>query len=47
MRFADAIYVLHAFQKKSEKGVATPRKEIELVKQRLAAAKRDYREKQN
>jgi phage-related protein len=46
-RFGDAIYVLHAFQKKSKKGIATPRKEIELVKQRLAAAERNYRERQN
>jgi phage-related protein len=47
VRFGDAIYVLHAFQKKSKSGVATPQKEIELVKQRLAAAERDYRERQN
>jgi phage-related protein len=36
-----------AFQKKSKKGFATPQKEIELVKQRLAAAERNYRERQN
>ena len=47
VRFGDAIYVLHAFQKKSTKGIATPRKEIELVKQRLAAAERNYRERHN
>ena len=47
VRFPDAIYVLHAFQKKSRKGVSTPQKEIELVKQRLAAAERDHRERQN
>lgn len=46
-RFGDAIYVLHAFQKKSTQGVATPRKEIELVKQRLTAAERDYRSRHN
>jgi phage-related protein len=39
--------VLHAFQKKSKKGIATPQKEIELVRQRLAAAEQDYRERQN
>src|SRR5882762_1293953 len=33
VRFHDAIYVLHAFQKKSTKGIATPQKEVELVKQ--------------
>ena len=46
IRFQDAIYVLHAFQKKSTKGIATPKKEIELIRQRLAAAERDYRERQ-
>jgi len=47
VRFQDAIYVLHAFQKKSKKGIATPRMEIELIRQRLAAAERDHRERQN
>jgi phage-related protein len=47
MRLGDAIYVLHAFHKKSKKGIATPRKELELVKQRLAAAERNYRERHN
>ncbi len=47
VRFHDAIYVLHAFQKKSKHGIATPQKEIELVKQRLAAAELDYRGRQN
>jgi len=39
--------MLHAFQKKSKRDIATPLKEIELVKQRLAAAERDYRERQS
>ena len=47
VRFGDAIYVLHAFQKKSKKGVATPQRDIERIQQRLAAAERDYRERQN
>ena len=34
----NAVYVLHAFQKKSASGIATPTKEIELVKQRLKIA---------
>lgn len=37
VRFADAVYVLHAFQKKSRQGIATPPQEIERVRQRLAA----------
>lgn len=47
LRLADAIYVLHAFQKKSKKGIETPQKEIDLIKKRLADAERDYRERQN
>lgn len=47
VRFEDAIYVLHAFQKKSKRGVSIPRKEIDLIKQRLAAAEQDYRERHN
>jgi phage-related protein len=47
VRFEDAIYVLHVFQKKSTKGIATPTREIELIKQRLAEAERDHRGRQN
>ena len=35
VRYADAVYVLHAFQKKSKKGVATPKSEIDLIEKRL------------
>ena len=45
MRFEDAVYVLHAFQKKSRKGAATPLKEIELIKRRLVAAEQDHDER--
>jgi phage-related protein len=31
----DAIYVVHAFQKKSKSGIGTPKSEIDLIKQRL------------
>jgi phage-related protein len=47
VRFQDAIYVLHVFQKKSTKGIATPTREIHLIKQRIAEAERDHRERQN
>lgn len=33
------IYVLHAFQKKSKKGIATPKHDIDLIKRRYAEAK--------
>ena len=32
------IYVLHAFQKKSKKGIATPKRDVDLIKQRYAEA---------
>jgi phage-related protein len=47
VRLEGAIYVLHAFQKKSKKGLATPKRELDLVRQRLADAERDCRERQN
>lgn len=46
VRFGDAIYVLHAFQKKSKKGIATPKQTIALIKSRLREAESDYRERQ-
>ena len=42
VRFRGFVYVLHAFQKKSKSGIATPKKDVDLIHQRLAAAKRDY-----
>ncbi|MDE2165841.1 MAG: type II toxin-antitoxin system RelE/ParE family toxin [Alphaproteobacteria bacterium] len=42
VRFAEAIYVLHAFQKKSKRGVATPKADLKLINQRLKRARRDY-----
>jgi phage-related protein len=42
VRFAGLVYVLHAFQKKSKSGIATPRHEIALIGQRLKRAKEDY-----
>ena len=38
VRLAGRVYVLHAFQKKSKAGIATPKLEIDLVKQRLKRA---------
>jgi phage-related protein len=47
VRFAEAIYVVHAFQKKSKKGIGTPNKDMNLIRQRLAEAERRHRERQN
>jgi phage-related protein len=44
VRFAGAIYVLHAFQKKSKSGRATPRRDMELIKHRLREAERIAKE---
>ncbi len=38
VRFKEAVYVLHAFKKKSKRGIATPKAEMDLVRQRLKAA---------
>jgi len=39
VQLGDYIYVLHAFQKKSKKGISTPKEDVDLIKQRLADAK--------
>jgi phage-related protein len=46
-QFVDTLYVLHCFQKKSKKGIATPQKDIELIRCRLAQAERLHREAQD
>jgi len=42
VRFAGAVYVLHAFQKKSKRGIKTPQRELDLVKERLKRAEQEY-----
>ena len=42
VRFAEVIYVLHAFQKKSRHGIATQKQDIEKVKARLARAEQEH-----
>src|SRR3990172_5730580 len=44
-RFRKAVYVLHAFQKKSPAGVRTARTDVELVARRLKDAMQDYEER--
>ena len=43
-RIEESIHVLHVFQKKSKSGIATPKKEIDLIKKRLAQVERHYKE---
>jgi phage-related protein len=38
VKIAKAVYVLHCFKKKSNQGIATPKREIDLIKQRLKEA---------
>ena len=47
VRYAEAVYVLHAFQKKSRHGITTPQRELDLIKRRLAEAGRLHKERQN
>jgi len=42
VRFAGVVYVLHAFQKKSKKGIATPQREIQVIKAQLQRAEDHY-----
>ena len=44
VRLEERIYVLHAFQKKSKKGIATPKADIELIKRRLRQAEELHKE---
>jgi phage-related protein len=42
VRFDEVVYVLHAFQKKSPRGIKTAQRDIDLVEQRLKVAQKDY-----
>jgi phage-related protein len=42
IRFTKAVYVLHAFQKKAKRGIATPKAELDLIDRRLKRAREDY-----
>lgn len=44
IKLSKAIFVLHAFQKKSKHGIKTPTQEIELIKRRLKVAEELYKE---
>jgi phage-related protein len=43
VRFELAVYVLHAFQKKSPKGIRPAKRDVELIHKRLQAAREHYR----
>lgn len=45
VRFAEKVYVLHVFQKKSKHGIGTPKQDMDLIKERLKKAENLYRGK--
>lgn len=45
VRFREVVYVLHAFQKKSPRGIRTAQVDIDLVGRRLKAAQQDYEDR--
>ncbi|HEX7387608.1 MAG TPA: type II toxin-antitoxin system RelE/ParE family toxin [Castellaniella sp.] len=38
VRFPEAVFVLHAFQKKSTRGIATPKPDMDIIRRRLKVA---------
>ena len=42
VKFAEVVYVLHCFQKKSKQGIKTPKQDMELIERRLKTAETDY-----
>ena len=42
VRFSAAVYVLHAFKKKSKRGIKTPQGDIDLIRRRLKDAQQDH-----
>lgn len=49
VQLGQKLYVLHAFQKKSKRGVETPQRDVDLIKQRYKEAKElaSYEKKEN
>lgn len=43
IKLKEAVYVLHAFKKKSKKGIATPKRELEVIKTRLKLAQEHHK----
>ncbi|MDR2240709.1 MAG: type II toxin-antitoxin system RelE/ParE family toxin [Zoogloeaceae bacterium] len=45
VKFGEAVYVLHCFQKKSTRGITTPKPDMDLIRERLRAAEAHARGK--
>ena len=44
IRFAEVVYALHAFQKKSRQGIQTSKRDVDLIDTRLKTAQAAYQE---
>jgi len=44
VKFFEVVYVLHCFQKKSKKGIATPEADMNMIKQRFKVAAKHYQQ---
>jgi phage-related protein len=44
VKIGEIVYVLHAFQKKATSGISTPKRELDLIEQRLKEARKHYEE---
>jgi phage-related protein len=47
VKFAEAVFVLHCFQKKSKSGIATPKKDMAIIRARLKVAEALAKELRN
>jgi len=47
VKFAEAVFVLHCFQKKSKRGIATPKKDMDIIRARLKVAEALAKELRN
>lgn len=47
VELGDTVYVLHAFQEKSKRGISTPKLDLDLVRQRLKQAREHYEQEKH
>lgn len=47
VKYEEAVFVLHCFQKKSKRGIATPKEDMEIIRKRLMIAEQLARELRN
>ncbi|GHU05208.1 hypothetical protein AGMMS49960_21560 [Betaproteobacteria bacterium] len=47
VRFEEAVFVLHCFQKKSKRGIETPKKDMDIIRERLKKAENEAKERRH